>query len=446
MKLDFLQGVGGGGGGSPLPRAWIDRRMRRLDVRPLDDARGPIRAGIITLAGFVAIFFLFALLAPISGAAIAEGEVTVAGSRLLVQPEGTGIVSQILVQEGQQVQAGQPLVRMNGLRSGARLRQSQARFDALQATEARLIAERDGLPAIAFARELANRAMDPAAWAAMRAQQAIFTRRQPMLAADRTIVGARLDAARARQLATERQLELIRDELAGIRTLYRRGFATATRLRALERSEAQLVADVATGFAAITEAQINQGRTGNGQQIEIIQQLAEVQQQLAQVRPDLDVTRYAADRDILRAPFSGRVAGLASVGPGTVVSGGRTLMELVPIGRALIVEARVRPEDVDDVTVGQAATVRFSTVNPHGQSSFTGRVVTLSPTRISDGQGAPYFRAQIALDDVNGAAAQGVALQPGLPASVHITTQSRTLFDYLFAPISDAFSRSFREE
>ena len=91
--------------------------------------------------------------------------------------------------------------------------------------------------------------------------------------------------------------------------------------------------------------------------------------------------------------------------------------------------------------------MRFASANPHGRSSFKGRVVTLSPTSLSDGQGGqPYFRAQIALDDVPGAAREGVALQPGLPASVHITTQRRTLFDYLFAPFSDAMSRSFREE
>lgn len=444
MKLDFMPGFGGGGGS--LRRAWVERRMRRLDVRPLDDARGPVRAGLIGLAVFLGIFLLFALLAPISGAAIAEGEVTVAGSRLLVQPEGAGIVSEILVHEGQQVQPGQPLVRMNGVRSSARLRQAQARYDGLRAVEARLIAERDGSPSLSFPRDLAGRGMDPAASAAMRAQQAIFLRRQPMLAADRTIVSARLDAARARHESSVTQLRLIRDELAGIRALHRRGFATITRLRALERTEAQLVADVAGGVAAATEAEMLRDRTGDGQQMEIVQQLAEVQQQLAQVAPELDVTRYAADRDLLRAPFAGRVSGIASIGPGTVVGSGRTLMELVPSGRAMLVEARVRPQDVDDVRVGQQASVHFSSVNPHGRSRFIGRVVTLSPTRIEDGRNPPYFRVQIALEDVRGAAAEGVALQPGLPASVHIETQSRTLFDYLFAPISDAFSRSFREE
>ncbi len=437
MKLDFLPF----GGGTALPKRWVERRMRRLDVRPLDDARQTIRTGLVAAAVFVGLFFLFALLAPISGAAIAEGEVTVTGSRLLVQPEGTGIVSQILVREGQLVRPGQPLVRLNGVRAGARLRQAQARRDALRALEARLTAERDGAKQLLFPADLAARSGDPIAAAAMRAQSALFVRRQPMLAADRTIGDARLAAVEAQRRARVRQLALIEEELGDVRSLYRRGYARKTTLLALERTAAQLEADVAGGAASITEAEMNRARTGHGQLVDIVQQLARVQEQLAQADPELNVTRYAADRELMRSPVAGRVAGIAAIGPGTVVGGGRTLMQIVPVGRALIVEARVRPQDIDDVRVGQEARIRFATANPHGRSSFKGRVVTLSPTSLSDGEGGqPYFRAQIALDDVPGAAREGVALQPGLPASVHITTQRRTLFDYLFAPFNDAMS------
>jgi len=441
VKLDFLPF----GGGAQLPRRWIDRRMRRLEVRPLDDASHTIRTGLIAAGLFVALFLLFALLAPISGAAIAEGEVSVAGSRLLVQPEGTGIVAAILVREGELVRPGQPLVRLNGMRAGARLRQAQARRDALRALEARLAAERDGAARLIFPADLASRSADPAAAAAMRAQAALFERRRPILAADRTISDARLTAAEARRAASLRQLALIEEELADIRGLFRRGYARKTTLLALERSAAQLRADVAGGAAAAVEAEMNRTRTGNGQSVAIVNELARVQEQLALADPELDLSRYAADRDLLRAPVAGRVAGIARVGPGTLVSGGRTLMEIVPVGRALIVEARVRPEDVDDVRVGQPATIRFASVNPHGRSTFPGRVVTLSPTRLSDGP-APYFRAQIALDDAAAAARAGVPLQPGVPASVQIETKRRTLADYLLAPFSDAMSRSLREE
>ena len=170
-----------------------------------------------------------------------------------------------------------------------------------------------------------------------------------------------------------------------------------------------------------------------------------MQQQLAQVTPQLDVTRYMADQDVIRAPAAGRVSGVTSMGAGMVIGGGKTLMEIVPTGRALIIEARVKPEDIDDVRVGQPAVVRFSTVNPHGRTAFDGRVVTLSPARIDQG-GQSFYKAQVVLLDPEAARREGLALQPGIPASVNITTQNRTLFDYLLAPFTDAVSRSFREE
>lgn len=236
------------------------------------------------------------------------------------------------------------------------------------------------------------------------------------------------------------------DELAGFKELLAKGFASKTRVRALERSAAQLQADSLTGGAAVAEAEITRTKTRDAQVMGIVNELARVQEQLAQVNPQLDVTRYMADRDVLRAPAAGRVTGVAAIGAGTVVSGGRTLMELVPTGRALIVEARIKPADIDDVRLGAQATVRFSTVNPRGQSAFTGRVVTLSPARVEEGSGGGYYRAQIALDDPAAAARAGVAMQPGIPASVNIKTQDRTLWDYLTAPLTDAMSRSMREE
>jgi HlyD family type I secretion membrane fusion protein len=460
MKLDFLYFGGGGSGGGGGFRGWgtrwrsrrlskrlIQRYMReRLEAPQLDDARDTVRVGLIGAALFFGLFLLFALLAPISGAAVAEGEVAPRGDRLVIQPVATGLVSQVLIHEGQQVRAGQPLVRLNGIGSGAKLDQAQASRDVLRATEARLIAERDGSNRIAFPADLVSRWGDPTAREAMRAQFALFQRHLGILGADRAVTETRLASAEAQRAASETQLALVQDELAGIRQLYEKGFARKTTLRALERSAAQLEADTLTGAASVEEARINQSRTRDSQMMDIVNQLARVQEQLAQITPQLEVSRYYADRDLLRAPVTGLVSGLSPLGPGTVVSGGQTLMQIVPQNRSLIVEARVKPGDIDDVRVGQEATVRFSSVNPHGQSSFKGRVVTLSPARI-DGQGGEgYFRAQIALDDLAAAAEAGVTLQPGIPARVNIKTEDRTLWDYLMAPLGDALSRSFREE
>lgn len=446
MKLEFP--AFGGGAQLPLPRRLIERRMRRLDVQPLDDTRRTIRTGIIGALVFFGLFGLFALLVPISGAAVAPGKVTVSGSKLVIQPTASGLVAEILVKEGQAVRAGQPLVRLNGVRSGAALRQAQAKRDTLRATEARLIAQLENRESLIFPDDLASRGSDPTAQSAMRAQQALFRSSRAVQVADQGVAGTKIDAARANHAAADRQLALIEDELADYRALYAKGFARKTTIRALERNAAQLEAERLAGLATIQEAELTLKRTRDAQSAGLLDELKQVQDELAQVTPQLDISKYEADRDVLRAPADGRVSGVASVGPGSVVNAGTTLMEVIPAHRTLIVEANVQPRDIDDVRVGSEATVHFSTVNPHGRTAFTGKVVTLSPAAVA-GEGAdaqPTYRAQIAIDDLAKAQAHGLTLQPGIPASVNITTGSRTLFDYLMQPFGDALNKSFREE
>lgn len=470
MKLDFLEL--GGGDATPLqtppetpveaqpepsprgrgarlrvPKGLLRRYMReRLDVQVVDDARPAIRTGLFAAIGFFGVFLIFAMFLPISGAAIAPGQVVTAGDKMMIQPAGSGIVARTLVHEGQLVQAGQPLVQLNGIRSGAQLQQAQARRDSLRALETRLIAERDGAEQLIFPNDLMERGNDPAAAEQMRAQQALFERHRQILLADRGMTDSRLTAATAQRAASERQLALVRQETAAFETLQRRGFASHIKVAEMQRTLAGLEAQLAGSTAEAEQADMQSKRVRDAQLMEIVGQLNDVQSQLAQINPQLDVSRYLADQDLLRSPVTGRVSGLARMGPGAVVGGGQTLMEIVPTAGTLVVEARVRPEDIDDVHEGAEATVHLSSVNPHGRSSFTAHVITLSPTRIDDGKGGGYYRAQVAIDDPAQLREAGVTLQPGLPASVNITTARRTLLDYLMSPLTDAFSRAFREE
>ena len=450
MKLDFLSL---GGPGRPLPHFDLFADSADARPRPLDDARRIIRIGLIAAGSFFGLLLLFALIAPISGAAVAQGEVTTAGTRLLIQPAAGGVIAELLVGEGQRVAAGQPLVRLNGVRSAAAAQQAQARRDSLRALQARLIAERDGLAQIPFPADLTRRAGDPAAAAAMASQQRIFARRDAVLGADRALAETERETAEAQRISAETQLSLIKDELAGIRGLVRRGYATMTRLRALERSEAELEGEPANAATAVRRAELRIARLAHAQLMDINAELARVEDALAQAEPALRVTRFDEARDTLRAPVAGRVSGVARLGPGSVLGPGQTVMEVIPDGRALLVEARVLPHDADDVRIGMPASLRFTTVNPRGQSTVRGRVVALSPARIGGdqtggqgGAGAGYFRAQIVVDDPQSLRRSGIVLQPGLPVLVHIQTRSRNLLDYLFAPVEDAMSSAFREE
>jgi HlyD family type I secretion membrane fusion protein len=432
------------GGVSPSRQA-IDRRMAQLDVEPLDRAGRTIRVGIVVGLVFLAAFALYGLLAPISSAAVADGEVSVAGDKLVVQPEATGVITRVLVAEGQPVRKGQALVNLDPLRSNAQLAQAESNHAMLLASEARLLAERDGASSIAFPEELTRRTRNPEIAAILTSERELFRRHASMQAADRAATGATLASTRAQQVATQRAQASIEDELGSYRELYAQGFARKTTVRSLERTAARLEADRATGTGAIQQAVLQRGRVVDAQFNDIVTQLVQVRQQLAQAGPALAIARHDAGETIIRSPGDGRVSGVADLGPGMLIGGGKTLMEVVPANGRLWIDAKIKPADVDDVRVGQPATLRFATVNPHGRTAFQGHVVALSPDRVGAGEGA-YYRALVALDDVAAARKEGLTLQPGIPVSVNIKTKDRTLFGYLFSPIIDAISRAMREE
>ncbi|PVM90708.1 HlyD family type I secretion periplasmic adaptor subunit [Caulobacter endophyticus] len=432
-----------------LPPEWIRRYRRYMgEDAPrgaLDDVRGPVRIGLIGLALFFGGFLLWAALAPISGAATASGVVTVAGARQGVQSLNGGVVAALLIKEGDRVAAGQPLLRLNGIGGGARLSQAQAQRDLAKAAEARLIAQRDNLGAIPFPPELLARRGEPVVGQAIASQQALFDSRRRVVEAEQAINQAKIDQAQAQLAGSRRQLALINEELAGIRSLYRRGYAPKSRLVSLERTAVELQTQGATGDGAVLQARLTAAQADEARLAETIEQLRQVQGQLSQVDPQLAITRYGAERDIVRAPFAGRAVGVARLGPGSVVSAGTRVADVLPDGRAFIVEAQVRPQDVDDVKLGGEAHVRFTTVNPRGRSNVKGVVTTLSADRLTDSQGQAYYLARIALDPEE-LRRDRLELRAGLPATVNIKTAERTFLSYLLAPLSDAMSRAAREE
>jgi len=454
MKLDFSSlgmggdngGAGGAGGRSAASTRTIESLLYPPKRRRLDDAGRVIRVGVIAAGAFFGLLILFSLFVPISGAATAAGEVTTSGSRVVIQPQGSGVVAQLLVHEGQFVRAGQPLLRLNGVKSAAAAEQAQAKRDGLRALQARLVAERDDREDIAFPGELTSRVAEPRIASLLAAQNAIFARHRDLLDAERRTASSRGDSASAQRDGAAKQLALINDELSSMRTLYRKGFARKSQLRALERAAAELQAQQGSGTAAVEQSQLEIARVRDQQVMDTVSELAQVEAQLAQVDPALRVTRYDADRDLLRSPVDGQVSGVAKLGTGMVIGAGTTAMEVVPTGRALIVEALIPPADIDDVRLGSTAMLRFSTINPRKHGTYEGTVVTLSPARITEGEGLGGFRVQIRVKDPVALRRDGVKLQPGVPVVVQVRTHDRTLFNYLFAPIGDAMSGAFREE
>lgn len=445
MKIEFPFGGFGGGKRGPGPEA--DTPLRHDGLPPqLDDPRRVTRTGFIAAGAFAALLLIFAAFAPLSEAALAEGEVVTSGDSILIQPAAAGVVNGLLVTEGQRVAAGQPLIRLNGVKSGAAAEQAQAKRDALRALQARLLAERNGSEQIIWPADLARRSDNRNVASAMTSQRAIFETHSNVMEADRRIVEQQRGAATAQQISAREQLRLINDELAGVRELYRKGFARKTTLRALERAAAQLTAEGAVTSGEVEKAALQSARLANDQMMQTVAQLGSVEEQLAQVDPALRVRNYDAARDLLRSPVAGRVSGVTRIGEGSVLRAGQQVMTIVPDARALIVEAWVKPTDIDDVSVGMPATLRLTSVNPHGRTDFEGKVIALSPSPIAGTDGQPRFRAQIVVADPDQLRREGVSLRPGIPVSVQIRSADRTLFDYLFGPLTDAFGNMFREE
>jgi HlyD family type I secretion membrane fusion protein len=369
-------------------------------------------------------------------------------------------VKEILVEDGDHTENGQVLLRLDDTEARAKLDSLTARRDSLKAMEARLIAERDGAPEPVFDKSLTTRMEETSVAAAIANQLALFRTRSRQFASEASIYRQRvaqlreqIEGARAQAKSAERQRELIEEELKGVRSLYERGYSPKTKLLALERSAEQLSgisgekrAEIAKAEQEIGETEIQVKRLEEKRLSEITDQLRDAQTKLAEIEPQLEQARDMFRRTELVAPASGTVMGMTIFTEGGVVSPGARVLDIVPSDGALVVESRIRPEDVHDVVQGATAEIRLTGMLGRLKPSLQGSVMTVSADRLEDQRtGAPYYAAKIRIDPGSIAEAS-VILQPGMPADVLITTKERSVLEYLVSPLSDQIARGFRED
>ncbi|TNC08765.1 HlyD family type I secretion periplasmic adaptor subunit [Methylobacterium terricola] len=425
-----------------------------------DTTRGPILAGLAVMLLFFGGFVTFAALAPLSGAVVAGGTIKVEGNRQAVQHPDGGVVRDLRVREGDRVESGQVLIQLDTVAAKARVETLQAERDTLKALEARYLAERGGAAGPSFDASLTQRRAKPSVAEAMTNQTAVFRERRNQFAAetdvrrqkikqlDEEIKGHRIEIE---GLAT--QLALIEDELAGVRQIYDKGFAPKTRVVSLARTQAQLISEKGTKLAAIAGAQQQIGETNlviiaaeRTRATETAEGLRNTQGKLTELEPKLTTAREVLDRTTIRSPTEGRVVELNAFTVGGVIAAGSRVLDIVPSKKELLIEARIPPENIDEVAAGMRAEVRFTGVAQKRRPIATGRVVTVSADRIDDmGTSGGHYTAQVKLDP-NDLAARNVTLQAGMPAQVVVSTYPRTILDYLVAPLSDQVERVFREE
>ena len=420
--------------------------------------RGPKRIGLFIFFLVFGVFGVWAVVAPLDGAANAPGTVVSRSNKKVIQHLEGGIVSEILAQNGDIVSAGETLLTLDNTQPLAELEVANAQYVSFKALEARLIAERDGLEAVAYPASLSAIASD--SLVEIEAQNQIFRARRNALQGTVAVLEqrgqqlqSRLSGMRALRDVKEELSASYAEELGEVRELLAEGFSDKNRLRELERNESRLRGEAAELTASISSTEMQVGET----QLEILQQEREFQNEvvteLSETKTSLrDITermrglRDVVTRTIITAPEDGIVNGLQVHTIGGVIRSGTTIAEIIPLADELIIEVRVAPMDIDRVDVGQDASIRFSSFSS-SVPTIDGRVIHISADAFTDEQtGATYYTARTVVTPEGMAELNNLVLVPGMPAEVFINTGSRTFIQYLMKPISNALARSFIED
>lgn len=429
--------------------------------RALSDARPAIFMGYFVIFMFFGVLGTWSYYAPLSSAVIASGTIVVESSRKIVQHFEGGIVREILVEESTPVKAGDVLVRLENTQALA----SEAvignqLYDNL-ALEARLLAERDKLQRIVFPEELLARSNKVNIKTIMDDQSTQFLKRQSSLLGQVNILNARasqyqsqISGLIAQRAGVHAQVKIFKEELVGLRELYKDGFYPRSRILAMEREIARLDGEIGQVAAEIAESQGGESETylqiEQLQQTfgeEVVSELRQVRTQISDLRERLIVAVDVLKRIEIIAPQSGIIQNMKIHTIGGVIRAGDPLMEIVPSDDKLIVRAQVSPLDIDNVHVGLKSEIRLSAFSTRRITTIMGIVESVSPDQIFDEiTREVYFQAIVVVDESTVPDDIMDRITPGMPAEVVITTGNRTVLDYLISPIEDMLVRSFREE
>ncbi len=438
-------------------------------------ARWPIIVGIATLVLWGGGFGLWAGLAPLNGAVVAPGTFVATGQNKLVQHLEGGIVRELLAKEGDLVEAGQTLVRIDETLANARLRRLVLKQHRLVAMKARLEAELSGKDDLEMPQALAAVANDTEVEAIIERQRAeLQARRASLIAEERVLrreiagIEESIHGYTAQVESTQRRIAIFGQELKDKHQLLKSNLIRKTDVLMLERAEAGLEGNLGEMVSRIADARERIARAD--QRIvhlksvaveSLVRELQRVETDLDDVQEQIHASQDVVDRTEVRAPTRSIVVKLNFHTAGAVVAPGGVILELLPVSDELIIEAQLKPNDVSHVAMGQQALVRLPALNQRTTPTVLGHVIYLSadalrgqemqsitPASANSGQSTrrDYYVVRVRLDeeDVHNRM-NGFQATPGMPADVYIKTGERTFFEYIMRPVLDSFSHAFRE-
>lgn len=414
---------------------------------------------------FFGILMGWAAFAPLDAGAFARGQITVSGNRQAVQHRDGGVVSALHVAEGDTVRRGQILLQLSSGELRATERGIAGQVFALLAQRARLVAERDGLGAIPTPAEFVNLSPEDAVLAreSLRIQQLQFGARRTGRSTETGVLNQRIAQLNDQIDGYQRQIEsnqeqqrLIQEELTGMRSLAEKGYAPQTRVRALERTAAQLDgelgslrAQIARSREAVGETRLQMTGVGTKLGEDVADQLRQIDVQLNELRPRMVELRAQIARNEVRAPASGQVVGLSIFTQGGVVQAGQTLMEIVPSDASQVIVAQVKPDDIDNLRVGLETEVKFPGLRERNPPIIHGRVTRISADSFTIKEtGETYFRAEIVVpaSELEKLGRNARTLRPGTSAEVIILLRKRTALAYILEPLTNSLWRSGSEQ
>ena len=406
-------------------------------------------------------FLLWAGLAPLDEGVPGQGMVTLDTKSKTVQHLTGGLIKEILVGEGDHVQEGQLLIRLDEAVARANFEGARQRYVGLRAMEGRLLAEQRSLSKITFHPDVVEASQDPQIREVVRTQEQLFDSRRAALRADlqsteESIQGqlGLIQAYEGMLVNRKNQQALLTEELNNTRGLVKEGYAPRNRQLELERMASE-------SSSGIVELQGNTVRAKRAvaelkQRIIVRQQeyRKEVEAQLAEVGREVpgDEEKYRVSkgdlgRIAIKSPATGQVVGLAFQTVGGVIGPGQKLMDIVPEDQTLLVEARVAPHLIDRVTKGLPDDVRFSSFAHTPQLVVQGEVVSISGDLLVDQHsGAGYYLARVAVTADGYKKLGKRQLQPGMPVEVVFITGERSMLTYLLNPLTKRIAASMNEE
>jgi HlyD family secretion protein/epimerase transport system membrane fusion protein len=402
---------------------------------------------------------LWSIFAPFEGAILTSGQITVESNQQAVQHLEGGIVRQIYVREGDTVEAGQRLISLDPTTTDAGVDAVEARLFELLGTEARLIAEQNGQRVLGIRSGFEEMETEPEMIRILDAQNNLALARRDARRTQTSIFRQQIEQLRTRIdgmgreiLARERQIDLLEDEIGRFEILREKGLAPEIRILALKREKSvvesekdSLTSNIAAINVQIGEARSEISKLDQTFREDVLTELRNVQTQIEELAEQRTTAKDRQFRQEITAPRAGRVIGVRAHTIGGVITPSEPIMFVVPEGDRLIAKVRIMPMDIDKVSIGQTAKLRFTAFNMDESPEVDGAITQVSPDALTDqATGMSYYEAIVEIPDAS-LLSERFELLPGMPVDALVLTESRSVLSYLVKPLQDAVSRTFRE-